>query len=73
MRRREMRVHRPFSVGEQFYHHGIGQNVIPINAVDPDQPGGGEWLVAWMPVGATTNAKALAQRIVRAINAARKL
>lgn len=59
---------RPFSVGEPFYHSGIGQRVIPINAVDPDQPGGGQWLVAWIPIGAIPNANALAKRIVKAVN-----
>lgn len=70
--RRAMRVWRPFSVGQTFYHSGIGQNVIPLNAVDPDQPGGGRWLVAWIPIEALPNAKEWAHRIVRAVNRSRR-
>ena len=70
-KRRVLRVHRPFTVGKSHYHHGIGQSVIPINGVDPDQPGGGEWLVAWVLENAVPDAEKWAARVAKAMNRTR--
>lgn len=70
-KRQRMRVHRPFTVGRAFYHGDIGQMVVPINGVDPNQPGGGEWLVAWVLVNAVPNPEEWAKRVAKAMNRTR--
>lgn len=71
-RRKESRVHLQLTVREAFYHSGVGQQVIPINAVDPDQPGRGQWLVAWVLCNAFSKPDAWAWRIVLAVNRSKK-